>query len=68
MAAKAIDHCSRCKREAPAAMSGPEGAAAQGWKTFEDDDGNFLGTVCPGCQTGEDVDAAWPDYPPEEAR
>jgi hypothetical protein len=35
MAARYVEHCSRCGREAPPFIAGPEGAAAQGWLTLE---------------------------------
>jgi hypothetical protein len=41
------DTCRRCGRKSPPTVPGPEGAAAQGWVTFEDQEGNLYGTACP---------------------
>jgi hypothetical protein len=59
-----VEHCTRCGREAPSATWRPGGASeqvAEGWVTFERDDGSFEALVCPGCLTEEDRHEMWPD-------
>ena len=63
-----VEVCSRCKREAPPAIMGAEGRAAQGWVVFEDDDGCQLALVCPGCRNDTEHDSLSPDTLPEEWR
>lgn len=48
----------RGTRVPPPPIAGPEGAAAQGWVDFEDEEGNFEGSVCPGCLTPDERAAA----------
>jgi hypothetical protein len=47
--AYSTETCRRCGRESPPPTGGPEGAAAQGWVTFEDTKGNLYGAACPDC-------------------
>lgn len=56
------EFCSRCRREAP--LTGSRGA--QGWTYVEDERGNLRELLCPGCHTPDDVDANWPDFPPDD--
>ncbi len=48
----------RGTRVPPPPIAGPEGAAAQGWVDFEDEEGNFQGSVCPECLTADERAAA----------
>jgi hypothetical protein len=52
-----FSRCTRCGSEAPP-TSGQQGAAAQGWITFETEDGTLLEFVCPDCLTEEEQDGA----------
>jgi hypothetical protein len=56
--AYSVDTCRRCGRESPPTVPGPEGAAAQGWVTFEDREGNLYGTACPDHAAEVEADVA----------
>jgi len=58
------ERCSRCRRVAPPPTPGPEGRAAEGWVYSEGDGAVRL--ICPGCRTEAELDAAWPDFVPED--
>jgi len=68
--------CYRCGRQAPPAVAGPEGRAAQGWVVFEDppeEDPVYGGLFCPECrpieererERGQERESAGPDVFPE---